>query len=316
MQRIKKQYCIFIIFAIYLCIGQLSEVKEQTLSYGDYIQQLAIIHIINGSKDYYMICPDCKAYITVKKISDNSIIISDKNMTLLDTGLFGYQAFPQDFLPNIPYRALVNTSSISYGSGIVLSEFIINQNISGSKITDSLSNLGGILPNNILDGLLDILNTVWDNSFGRVISNFVYAFNNDFLGIKSSSSGITNFINSIINIFSPIITILVNFLKWLINGIIWWVNLLFEHPLEFAILSILSNILIPISIFIIPIIIIEFLILLYVLLKNENNNLNIFNFVGGITEAHWNILKFIGSLISGGINTLRNIKTGIIGDAV
>jgi len=279
------------LLVVFLMMGQLSEIKEQKLKYGDYIQQIAIVNVVNNSISYTFLCEDCTATISVKKVSDNSNVLVNKNMTKIDVGMFGYYALPKDFTVNTQYRAVINTSSPTWGYGYAPTLFSISNETQAVTVRSDSSSGGGL---GVMDGLTDILKEAYDKTIGVFLNNISEAFDDNYLGFKTALTGFLNIFGSIFSIIQPII----NFFVWFINGLVSIVSWIFTNPKEYIYLVVLSNILGVLAFFIIPIVFIEFAILAHVLIKNEEGELNLFTALSGLGKGNYEILKFISIIFS------------------
>lgn len=138
----KKILCLFLVLMV---IGQLKEIKEQNVRFGEYIEQYAIVErVLQSGNSYYDKCISCNATLTVKD-SSGKILINNQYMTELSRGHFGYLAKASELQTGKVYFTFFNISSsnVSLGSDIldgkltVLSESNTNTNTENTINTES-----------------------------------------------------------------------------------------------------------------------------------------------------------------------------------
>jgi len=118
-----------IVLLCFMAMGEISEIAIQSVSLNNYIQQAAVIELVQEYGDNLMIpCPDCTCNMTVY---DKNINIVFQNRPMISEGnaLFGYNATSANFIPGQKYYAIANCTSIIYnGSGYAYSSVTIISN--------------------------------------------------------------------------------------------------------------------------------------------------------------------------------------------
>ena len=88
MDKRKVLYAILITF---LVMGQLSEIKYQSVSYNGQIKQYAVVNEVSPEgADYFIVCPDCECNLTVTDSRDN-VLVDNQPCTDEGLGLFTYR---------------------------------------------------------------------------------------------------------------------------------------------------------------------------------------------------------------------------------
>jgi hypothetical protein len=295
---------ILILAMAFMVIGQIAEIQEQTLNYNEYIEQYAVIRILNGTTEYYTLCSDCTSYITVKK--ENTLILNTSLMTQLDTGLFGYLAIPSKFESGITYRAFINTTSPTWGKGFVMSTFTINKEPGISNAVTTAEGGGLFDLSGLKNILLDVVNIL--------ISPIKELYNNT---IKPYSDIAFNFANKTFGFLNPLLNILWYFLdifKWIITGLYEDTKLFINNPINFIV-----NVAIPFIVYgmlsallgiallmVTPLLFFEFLVLIYAIMINVkdifDNGIQIdilFKIFSSVVDFHYKVISNALRLFSG-----------------
>jgi len=275
----KKIYFILML----LLIGELNEINSQTLNYGEYIQQYALIRMIYATGTKIIPCEDCICKLTVKKSSNQETVLNNRDMNYLGNALFGYRALTSELNVNTDYRALVNCTSPSFGSGFTDSTFLIIGNKGDGE------NIGG------------------NCEFGDINCEL----NNIVLGIKNMFYELLTFIwNTIFintklypNIIKPIYDFLMNsdIISYLINTLLNSINFLFkilqQSPIENIVTYVIPffiNLILGIfGLYVIWTIFFEAFVIGYVVLVKPNSILNPFEIILEILNIHIKILMYI-----------------------
>lgn len=200
----------------------IGEVSDQTVFYGEMVQQYAVVKIIDeGGASYDLMCSDCWCDFSAYQL-DGVQAVAGKNMTSMSSGLFGYQANPADFKAGVYYRAVVNCTSPTYGSGTVDSRFRVLTDMSATPTIGVQDDGGGILDFtpliNWFTDHLDIL--VWLNT--NILDPIVSPFKNFmalsglgglFAFIQTFLFSVIDFVVSLLGILFSLIGAFIAFVK-------------------------------------------------------------------------------------------------------
>jgi hypothetical protein len=115
-----------LILALAGLVGALDENTRQTLYFGDYVQQYAVVKMMLNGATNNVLCEDCVCDFSAQEAVSGKNIVSKQPMVKLKPGLFGYMAKNNEFQTGVLYRMTNNCSSTTFGSGTVDSTFQIS----------------------------------------------------------------------------------------------------------------------------------------------------------------------------------------------
>ena len=210
---------ILLISLLCLDVSAIDEIVHQTVGYGDYIRQYAIVNILKSDGAYYPdYCTDCSAYITVQ--DDKNILINNKSMSNISIGLFGYKT-PTSLRFNKTYNVMIYTISPTYGDGIVYSTLAVTNVKSDSKSLGVLSSS-------------NIINSGSADDFTDAILNGIPGYNalQDFFNLFEEAGNepgligaLFGYIMTVLGGIKLVLTIIASFsltlANWMVNYINW-----------------------------------------------------------------------------------------------
>lgn len=118
---------ILVLLAVFMLLGELEEIKYQTVVYGENIKQYAIVKVLQNGNAYTKPCEDCICYITLTD-NQNKKYLNNKLMQKLNEGLYGYNCNQQE-IPLGNYIFFANCTSSLYTGGIAISDLNVKDNI-------------------------------------------------------------------------------------------------------------------------------------------------------------------------------------------
>ena len=111
----------YVVLLVALVMGQLSEIKYQSVSYGGQIKQYAVVNQVSAEgADYFIPCPDCDCNLTVVDSRDN-LLVDNQPATDAGLGLFTYQMLGEGYTTGQQYTLTHFCTSPTYGAGGVRS---------------------------------------------------------------------------------------------------------------------------------------------------------------------------------------------------